>query len=105
MAIQLVTLPPVTVSVANTAVPLASTPIAVTSVTITADPTNVGDIYFGGSNVTVSNGQPVPARDSGVIQGDSSPQGRTEEFFLNEVYINSATSGNSVRIIAFARKP
>lgn len=105
MAIQLVTLPPVTVSAANIAVPLYALPLAVTSVTIIAEPTNVGDIYVGASNVTATNGPPVPARDSVIIQGDNSPQGRTEEFFLNEVYVNSATSGNTVRILAFARKP
>lgn len=105
MAIQLVTLPPVTVVSAGTAVVVYTPRLAVTSVTIQAAFGNTGNIYLGDASVTTVNGQSIPPGDVAVIQGDNAPTGRTEEFFLDEVYLNADTSGNSARIIGFKRKP
>lgn len=102
-AVKLVTLSPVTVTVANTAVPLTSDPIWVTSVTIQASFTNVSKITVGDLNVTSSNGIEVPPGDTCTIEGTAGFKG-PEDFVTNEIFINSTTSGDSCRVSAWKRR-
>jgi hypothetical protein len=105
MSVEIFTIPVVTVSSANTAVPLYSTTFAVTSIIVAAEFTNVGNIVVGGSNVLPSTGIEIPPGDTATITADQTGRGATEEFFVNQVYINSSTSGNKCRISGFKRQP
>ena len=104
MAVQLQTLDPITVAIANQAYPLSDEHISVTSVTIEAEFTNVSHIAIGSSVVTTTNGIQVPKGDTALIEGPRRPTG-SDEFFLDEVFVTSSSAGDGVRIVAWKRKP
>lgn len=104
MAVQLQTYDPITVTVANTAYPLSSEHIAVVSVTVQAEFTNTSKILVGSSNVSSSNAIEVPAGDTALIMTPQRPSG-SEEFYLDEVFVTSTTSGDKARVVAWKRKP
>lgn len=107
MAVEPFNLTPITITVANTAVSVdtgASTDRPVTSVSIQADKDNTGDIVIGGLGVTTTNGIQLGPGDVVEFEGDNAKHG-AEELLLSSIYINSATSGNSARVIAFRRTP
>ena len=100
--IQLKTMPLTEVLVSNNAVALSSTSLPVSSVVIQAEYTNVGRIVVGDSTVTNTTGLELGPGDTTSISMESlHKQG---EFDLADVYINSTTSGNKVRCLAFRRK-
>lgn len=103
MAVKIETIPTVAIVTGGTAVPVSAQSLHVTSVTIQADSANVGDVYFGDSTVTAINGQAISAMDTIQIEGPVGPRGYAEEFDLSKTFINSSTSGNKVRVIAFRR--
>lgn len=103
MAGLLTTFPQLTL-VANTPQPLSTDQIAVTSVTVQAEDGNVGNIYLGDSSVTTSTGIILAEQDPAVIEVGNRGHS-AEEFYLNEVYVVSGTSGNKCRISAFKRRP
>ncbi len=105
MAIGLKTLPAVTVASGGTAVKLTANETWVTSVTIQAEFTNVSKICLGDSTVTTSTGIQIPIGDCATIDAPQGPRGGAEEFDLSKIYINSSTTGDGVRIIAFGRTP
>lgn len=104
MAIKVATLPVITVSSANTAVALHSTTLYATSITIQAEYTNVGNVAIGDSNVTALNGLELPPGDAAEITADNTKVG-SEEFDVSQIFVNSSTSGNKVRIAVFKRVP
>lgn len=99
MSSKLVTLPVVTVVSAGTAVPLTLQPTLARSIVIQASYSNTGHLYIGDATVDATNGQELPPGDTMEIVGDARATGSTDELVLNTIYINSATSGNSARII------
>jgi len=104
MAVQLQTLDPVTVVSAGTAYPLSAVHTAVTSVTIQAEFTNVSKLVVGASNVSSANGVEVPPGDTALIMVPERGKA-SDEFFLDEIFITSTTSGDKARIVAWRRKP
>lgn len=100
MAVQLSTYPPVTIASGGTAVPLSATPTYVTSVTIQAAFTNVSKLSLGDSTVTSARGIEIPPGDTATIDG---PVGRfgIEEFLISTVYVVSATTNDSCRVLSF----
>lgn len=103
MAVQLATFPVVTLT-ANTPAPLSSDHVAVTSVTVSTYFNNVGNVYIGGSGVTTLTGEAVPPGDSAVVRCTTNRAQAGEEFFLDEVYVVSANTGDKVRVNAFKRR-
>ena len=103
MALQLLTLPAVTVASGGTAVRLSSTSLYVLSVTIQADFANTSKVQIGSSGVTSSNGIEVPPGDIATIDAPVSPRGGSEEIDLKDVWINSSTTGDKVRVVTFVR--
>lgn len=76
-----------TVTTAGTRVPLTATSTIVKSVIITAQPTNTGNIYVGGSNVDSNNGNILAAGRSITFELKD----------LNKIYIDADVSGEGVR--------
>lgn len=103
MAIKLLTLPPVSIVNSNTAYQIYADSIPVTSVTIQAEFNNSAKVVIGSSSVTPTSGVEIPPGDTATIEG---PQvnGRSEEMYLNDIYVASSSGGQGVRIVAFGRK-
>jgi len=102
VAIKIETLPVITGI--GTAKKVSTDSIAVTSLTLQAEQDNVGDIYVGDSNVTISTGLIVAPGDATAITADTFGRGETEEFFINEVFVISITAANKVRAVVFRRR-
>lgn len=102
MALQTRTLPAITIIIGGQAEEISATPLAVASVLIQADYTNVGNIVVGDSNVTPSSGIEIAPGGSYTLGDDVRP-GQSDEIYLNELYINSATSGNKARVQYFKK--
>lgn len=103
MALIIVTLSPVTVSSAGNAVQLSSSSIFTSSATIQADVDNSGNIYIGDSSVTSSNGIELKPGDVYEFSGDDI-RGIGEQIDLSDLYVDAATSNDSVRVTYFKRK-
>jgi len=63
----------------------------------------VGAVYIGGPNVTTATGLKLDEDDVLVLTADMVGS-HSEEFYLNEVFVISATGTNSVRVAAFRRR-
>lgn len=103
MATQLITLDQVIVASAGTAVPITTDRYLVSSVTVTASLDNTGKIYVGDIDVDSSNGQELLPGDSITIDAVHGLKG-WDEFFIDEVYIDASTSGNSARVTTQKRR-
>lgn len=98
MAQKIYTLPAVTISTAGTPVPLTTNAgIIGTSIIIAADKANTGKIYLGGVGVSSANGQELDPGDTFEIVADSL-NGRNQEIFLSEIYLDTETNNNIARI-------
>lgn len=104
MAVKVQTLPPVTVASAGTAVAVGSTAIAVTSLTIQAEDDNTGSLFIGDATVSSTNGLELVPGATAEITADSIGRGQSEEFYINEIYVNATTSGDTARAAAFRRR-
>jgi len=104
MGIQLVTLSPVTITSGGTARPLSATSILVTSITIQASFTNVGKLSLGDSTVTTSNGIEIPPGDTCTIDAPMGMRG-PEELDISTIYVVSATTNDSCKVLSFKRRP
>lgn len=104
MAVKLVTLPNVTLTSAGTAYQIYDQPLAVTSVTVQAEFTNAAKVALGGLGVSTTTGVEIPPGDTATIQADASSGRAAEEFYLNDIYACSSTSGQVIRVTAFTRK-
>jgi hypothetical protein len=101
--IKLKTLPAVTVSSAGTAVPLYSTPLLVYGVTIVSLSENSGTQFIGDSTVDVDNGMPISPGDTCEIDPPQRAVA-TDQFYINEVYVDSSEDGAEFRVIAWIRE-
>lgn len=104
MAIQLKTLTPITFT-SGVRVPASTDHIAVTSLTIQADDDNTGNIYVGDVTVTAATGLELIGGNTCEITGDQVGRGGAEEFFLDEVFLISSTTGAQAELACFRRKP
>lgn len=96
MAAELITLTPVTLS-NSSATPIKSTTTVCSSVIFTADSNNTGNIYYGASNVSSTNGKPMAAGDELQI-GYDQVFGTNGKIDLSNVYFASDNNGNAVRV-------
>jgi hypothetical protein len=103
MAGLLKTFPQITL-VANVPQKLAVDHIAVESLTVQAEGGNIGDIYIGDSTVTVNSGVILAERDPALIKYGQRGHG-SEEFYVDEIYVVTGTTGNKARVAAFVRRP
>lgn len=102
MAMKLKTLGRVTVTTAGTEVPLtADTTLVAYKVLIKAKATNAGLVYIGDSTVTATNGFPLAATDSLIIDTVDYPKGM-ESVMLSDIYVDSANNGDSVQVMYVA---
>lgn len=102
MAVILTTFPQLTLT-ANVAQPLSLDHLAVASATVQAEDGNIGNIFIGASGVTTSTGVILAEQDPAVIEAGNRGHG-SEEFYLDEVYVVSGTTGNKCRVAAFVRR-
>lgn len=77
---------------------LTATSIFASSVILFADNLNTGNIYWGGSNVTVSNGIPIAKNQSENVTYDL-VLGGNSKIDLSKIYLDCDTSGNKVRVL------
>lgn len=103
MAGLLQTFPLITL-VANVPQKLSSDHIAVTSLTVQAEDGNIGNIYIGDENVTTTSGIILAEQDPAVVRVGNRGHG-AEEFYIDEVWVVTSTSGNKCRVAAFRRRP
>lgn len=96
MAAVLITLTPVTLT-ASAATPVKQSATVCSSVFFTADSLNTGNIYFGASNVSVSNGKPMAPGDELQI-GYDLVFGTNGKIDLSQLYFASDNDGNAVRV-------
>jgi len=102
MALRLYNLDPVVIDSGNVAKALTSEPILAASITLQMDYNNVGRMAVGGVGVTVSNGIQCAPGESVVIEF-TKVAGFTDEFELNNIYVVSATAGDSCRVVYIKR--
>lgn len=85
----------VTIATAGTPQPLTSNNIAAFSIAVQADPTNTNNVYVGDSTINSSNGHVLEPGAAIAISGEKNG---IDEVFLNDVFVDTDTNGNKVRI-------
>jgi len=101
--IKINTLTSVTCTEANTAYPLSESRRAAASITIQADYNNAGTVCIGDSTVIPDTGLQIKPGESAVIEFTMSAN-FTDDFDLSDIYVTSATSGDSVRVTTITRR-
>jgi hypothetical protein len=96
MAANFISLAPKSLT-ASAATKISSTQLFAASVVIYADNLNTGNVYLGGSNVTVSNGIPLSKNQSQNISYEL-VFGTNGKIDLSTIYMDTDTTGNLVRI-------
>lgn len=87
-------LAPVTIDTAGTREAITALELGALSVVIQADSLNTGKIYVGDSTVTSANGIEVAAGEAFVL----TPAEGDKEVILSDIYVDTETNGNVVRI-------
>jgi hypothetical protein len=97
----------ITVATATTRVQVtdASGRYFATSICFQADPANTGNLYIGDSAVTAANSMAIVPGGFYAVTADSRPRGGADQFDIRDFYVDAETSGNKVRVLAFAQKP
>ena len=103
MAQKLNTNAVVTVASAGTAVAVNTTETPVTSVVIVAGTGNTNNIYVGDSTVSAANGIPLAAGKDISLGSDDIPR-QADELFLNDIFIDTDTNGNTARVAFIKRR-
>ncbi len=102
MAAYPITLTPITVTTAGTRVALSATTIFTSSILIEADTLNTGYIYWGGVDVTSTNGNSLAAGQGTSISADllkhDLSHGNHQKIDLSTVYVDASNNGNKVRV-------
>jgi hypothetical protein len=97
MALQIFTLPNVTIAIGSQAYPItADAGLAAGSVTLQADYDNVGKISVGSADITTGTGVQLSPGETAVIEPPANSKA-TDEFLLFLIYVTSASSGDVVR--------
>lgn len=99
MAQKLFTLAAITISTAGTRQAISSTAVPVASYLIEADASNTGKVYVGDSTVASTNGVALSAGES--LSAESHED---DELDLSDVYVDTATNGNKVRVQYIKRR-
>lgn len=98
MKVQLNSLARVTISTAGVPVQVSSTLIIdVVSVRVTADASNTGSVYIGGSTVTSTSGEELGPNEGLEVSGDDY-RSAAMTIDLTSIYVDTATNGNKVRV-------
>ena len=103
MAQKMFTLAAVTITTAGSRQAISATPTPTTSVIIEADPTNTGYVYVGDDSVSSSNGSALLPGESLSVDTDVTGHA-AEEVYLSDIYVDTATNGNKVRIQYLKRR-
>ena len=89
----------VQVVTAGTPVPLSATPTQTIAVVVQADPDNNGNIFLGNAGVTASQCMVLaPGKGFEILCEDTLADEDTVYIDLAEVFVDAATSGDSVYI-------
>lgn len=105
MALEIETLSNVTVVSGGIAVSVGTSTgkkFSVSSIMIQADRNNTGPITVGGPTVTATTGLELTPGGNVTITGDNNHV--SEEIFLTDIYINSASTGNFARVSILRRR-
>jgi hypothetical protein len=104
MLAKMFTLSPITIATAGTAQSInPASSVFCSSVIVTADAANTGKVYVGGSNVAAANGQPLSAGEALVVTSDD-VRGSASELDIKDIYVDTQTNANVVRVAYIARK-
>lgn len=104
MIAKLYTLSPVTINTAGTREAISGSSVLCYSVIISADKLNTGNVYVGDSSVSSSNGEELAAGESIILTADELFNGNIE-IDLADIYVDTQTNNNVVRIQYQKRKP
>jgi hypothetical protein len=101
--LKLKTFPAVIITTAGERKPISTESLLVYEVTIQSITTNTGKGYIGDETVTSSNGMEVLPGDPVVVELPSRARA-TDQFYINEVYLDSSVSGSEFRVSAWIRE-
>lgn len=104
MILKLFTLTPVTIDTAGTREAISGSSVRCKSVIISADSLNTGKVYVGDSSVSSTNGVELSAGEDIILDADYLGNAE-DELDLSDIYVDTASNGNKVRIQYFTRKP
>jgi len=104
MAVRIRTLTTVTIAVSGTPQTISSTvEDRAASVLIQAHPSNSSFIWIGDSTIAVNKGISLQPGESVEIAGSERPSG-TDEFYIDEIFVDATTGGDRALITAFGRR-
>lgn len=103
--VKLITVDPVTVASAGTAVPLSATSLLVYAVSVQSLRTNTGYQYIGDSSVDSTNGFEFKPSGLAEIEPPPGSSGGREpsQIDLADIYVDSTTNNAEFRISAWVR--
>ncbi len=101
--LKLVTLPAITVTSVGERKPIHDKSLLVYEVTIQSIMANTGTGYIGDETVTSANGQQILPGDPVVIELPARARA-TDQFYINEIYIDASVAGTEFRVSAWIRE-
>lgn len=93
----------VTVTTAGVRVPLFDSRKLVASIIIETPNTNTFNVYVGGDDVSSANGIPIKPEKSIDMELQNDGNGKLMEIDASEIYLDSDSNGNTVRILWLER--
>lgn len=88
----------VTIASAGTAVQVTSQDISTPAAYVQADSLNTGKVYVGDADVDSTNGIELAAGESVTLDGTAFLRGDATKFILSDIWVDTATNGNKVRV-------
>lgn len=101
--IKLKTFPAVTVATPGVRKALFTDQLLVYAVTVMPLSTNTGTQYVGDETVSSTNGAPILPGDACEVEPPDRAVG-TDQFYINELYVDSTTANAEFRIVAWVRE-
>lgn len=93
-----------TLTSAGTRQSLSATPKIVRSFTVQARPSNTGNIYIGGSSITSTLCTILTPGATFEVEAPEMGSGGSDDLDLADWYIDGATTGDKVYIVALIRE-
>lgn len=97
MGTKIKTLSPITIATAGVPVQVSVDSLQVDTVFVEADSLNTGNVFYGGSTVSATNGKTITPGEIITIEFQGG-HGTKGPFELQSLYLDTATNGNKARI-------
>lgn len=104
MALKPVTIAEITVATAGVRQRVSTADLPIDSIVFQANSSNVGFIYVGDENTSATRGFELAAGDVVSFSPDQAGRSGSEEFYLNDWYLDTSNSGDKVKITYLSRR-